>query len=706
MKKIWITLLVVSVSLVLLVFGCLSLVGSVAVHNILQSQSKPVEEAAQPVIVVPTQAAIVASPTLPIPTPSPSLTPIVVNVPLPTASLASVAGLGAPPAAVPTDTLGILENAVVPVNDPIDLAERLEGKENLPRNLEFPTTAYQVGAKQSFWVTNSETNQNFQINATLRSISNHVYFWAEDDISIHPNDLSNLIAAFEKKIIPTDNEFFGSEWNPGVDADPHLYILYAKKLGSFLAGYFSSADEYLPVVRPDSNGHEMFVLNADTAPLNDPYTYGVLAHEYQHMIHWYRDRNEETWMNEGFSNLAVLLNGYGVGGADQLYAKNPDIQLTDWPNDSTKRVAHYGASFLFLDYFLNRFGEQATKMVVSEAANGMVSIDKVLASLGVKDPSTGKLISADDVFADWELASYLHDPKVADGRYTYQNYPQAPKPKDTETIRSCTQASTQRDVSQYGADYIAITCKGNYQIHFEGSKQVGVLPVKPHSGSYAFFSNRGDESDMTLTRTFDFSNSSAPLTLTYWTWYDLEKDYDYLYLTASLDGKHWQILTTPSGTGTNPSGKSYGWGYTGTSGSGKGSQWIQEKVDLSQFAGKKVQLRFEYVTDAAVNGNGFLLDDVSVPETGYSTDFEKDNGGWVGSGFVRIQNDLPQTFRLALISKGTSTTLQMIELNQDNIADIPINIGNGVNEVVLVVSGITRFTTQKADYQFSFQHQP
>ena len=52
----------------------------------------------------------------------------------------------------------------------------------------------------------------------------------------------------------------------------------------------------------------------------------------------------------------------------------------------------------------------------------------------------------------------------------------------------------------------------------------------------------------------------------------------------------------------NPSGNSYGWGYTGSTG-----DWIQERVDLSQFAGQKVQIRFEYVTDAAVNEEGFLL---------------------------------------------------------------------------------------------------
>ena len=47
-----------------------------------------------------------------------------------------------------------------------------------------------------------------------------------------------------------------------------------------------------------------------------------------------------------------------------------------------------------------------------------------------------------------------------------------------------------------------------------------------------------------------------------------------------------------------------------------------EEVDLSQFAGQKVQIRFEYITDAAVNGEGFLLDDVQIDAINYQEDFE------------------------------------------------------------------------------------
>ncbi len=604
------------------------------------------------------------------------------------------------PGSIPTDTLSVLDRTFIPENNMIDLAERLQGKENIPRTLEPPAAPYQVGAKQSFWATNVDTNQSFKVSATLRYVTDHLYFWVEDGIDYEAGDLRNLAETFERQIYPTNRDFFGTEWTPGVDGDPHLYILYARRLGSSLAGYYSSADEVPPQAHEYSNGHEMFLLNADNVNLNEEFTYGVLAHEFQHMIHWYRDRNETSWLNEGFSELASFLNGYDVGGFDYAYVGNPDLQLNDWPNDSNATTPHYGASFLFLTYFLDRFGEEATKALVAHPENGMHSIDLVLQELGIVDSVTGQAVGADDIFQDWTVASYLQDRTVGDGRYTYHNYPAAPQPDETETISHCPTENQTRQVNQYGVDYIRITCAGDHVLRFEGSTVSRVIPADPHSGSFAFWSNKGDESDMTLTRTFDFTGQTGALTFNYWTWYDLEEDYDYVYLEASVDGEHWTILRTPSGTQEDPSGNSYGWGYNGLSGGGR---WIHEKVDLSQYAGQEVQIRFEYITDAAVNGEGFLLDDMEIPEIGYASDFENDNGGWEAAGFVRIQNLLPQTFRLALITRGRETTVTDVPLSADMTAEIPLQIGGGVREAILVVSGTTRYTRLPTAYRITIR---
>jgi hypothetical protein len=205
---------------------------------------------------------------------------------------------------------------------------------------------------------------------------------------------------------------------------------------------------------------------------------------------------------------------------------------------------------------------------------------------------------------------------------------------------------------------------------------------------------------MTLTRTFDFSEYTGPLTLSYWTWYDIEKDFDYAYVLASEDGENWEMLFPPSGTSEDPTGANYGWGYNGSSGGGP--EWIQENVDISQYAGKQIQLRFEYITDAAVNGEGLLLDDIAIPEAGYFSDFEQDDGGWEANGFARIQNLVPQNFKLSLITLGDQSEVIPIQLAQDNTARISIDLGGSVDEAILVVSGTTRLTRQPATYRFTF----
>jgi hypothetical protein len=604
------------------------------------------------------------------------------------------------PFQVPTDTLVILENTIVPINDPRELAFRLEGKSDIP--LTLPASGpRQLGDEQSFWVIDSDTDENFQIEATLQYITDHVYFWIENGVSFDAQDVADLAETFENQIYPTNRAFFGSEWNPGVDEDPHIYIIYASGIGSNVAGYFSSIDSLHPLVEEYSNAHETFMVSADNTELDEEFTRSVLAHEFQHMIHWNLDRNETSWLNEGFAELASFLNGYTTGGSEYAYISDPDLQLNDWPNDPNATFPHYGAGFLFTAYFLDRFGERATQALVTHPANGLVSVDAVLAEQGITDPLTGQTITANDVFMDWVIASYLQDPGISDSRFYYSNYPGAPQAGNTEFISNCSQDWQTRDVKQYGADYIQIDCQGSHTLTFEGSVQVPVIPADPYSGDYAFWSNKGDESDMLLSQTFDFRDHSGPLTLTYWTWYDIEEDWDYVYLIASTDGENWEIISTPSGTAYDPVGNNYGWAYTGLSGGGP--SWIQEEIDLSRFAGQEVTLQFEYITDAAVNGEGLLLDDMAIPEIGYFTDFEEDNGGWEAAGFVRIQNILPQTYRLAVISLGGETTIEQFTLSGDNRIEILLDFTGDVDEVVVVVSGTTRFTRQTAPYRLSIE---
>jgi immune inhibitor A len=600
---------------------------------------------------------------------------------------------------VSSDTLALLKRTDVPVADMHAIVCRLKDICNIPLTLPGPSAPLEIGAQEPFWVTDTDTNEDFQVTATLRYITEHAYFWVENGVSYDNTDMKNLLDTFEEKIYPTDREFFGSEWTPGVDGDPHLYILYASGVGSVVAGYYSSGDEVPAQVRAHSNAHEMFVMNA-SEDLGAEYTYGILAHEFQHMIHSNQDPNEGALLDEGFAELASFLNGYYSGWFAWFYLSDTDLNLTDWSTNTEEDTPHYGANFLFTKYFLDRFGERTTKELVQNQLNNLESVDDTLLQQGVSDALTGVPVTADDFFQDWTITNYLGDPSVGDGRYTYKDYSNLLNENETETISTCPVNGITRTVNQYGVDYIRITCPGAYTLQVTGATVTPLLPTEPHSGSRAFWSNMGNNSDMTVTREFDFTSVPDNIELNYWTWYDIEEDWDYLYLEGSTDGEHWEILNTPSGTSYNPVGNSFGFAYTGQT-----NGWIMETVDLSEFAGQKVSLRFEYMTDTAVYGDGFLLDDLSIPAIGYSTDFEADTGGWEAAGFVRIQNVLPQTFRLALITHGTNgSVVQYIPMSTDQTAEIPLTIGQGgVSEAVLVISGTTRFTRQLAGYQITIR---
>ncbi len=596
------------------------------------------------------------------------------------------------------ETHQTLLDAFIPNNDPIDLARRLAGKTGIPETLDPGLPKPQVGEVKPFWVSNVDTNEQFQVDAELVYMTEHSYFWVETGIKYNKSDLIELADTFESKIYPTNREFFGSEWTPGVDNDERLYVLYAANLGNNLAGYFSSVDSLHPLAHEYSNGHELFVFSADNLTFDEEYTYGVLAHEFQHMIHWYHDRNEDTWLNEGFSELSVFLNNYGTGFKDYLYAQDPDIQLTDWPTDFGDTTPHYGAAFLFVTYFLDRFGDDATKALVAETDNGMDSVDKVLSDLGIVDPSTGSVITADEVFMDWTTANFLGDTSVGDGRFAYNDYTDAPQVSSTELLTNCSRDSINGEVSQYGVDYIELDCSGIVNLYFKGTTEVKLLPEDAHSGSYAFWSNKGDESNMRLTKTLDLTAVSGSVKMSYWMWYDLEEDYDYLYLSASEDGQSWEIITTPRGTAEDISGNSYGWGYNGQTGG-----WVEETVDLSTYAGKNIQIRFEYVTDAAVNGEGLLLDDIRIDAIGYANDFETSADDWTAEGFVRVQNRLPQEYGVRLIktAKDGSVSIENLTLDENQSGQVQLNFDREVSQVIVSVSGLTSFTRMPAQYEIT-----
>jgi len=604
------------------------------------------------------------------------------------------------PTAQPTasgETERELAQAVLPIRDQRELALRLKpGVTDIPVVVNAKPPTYKVGDKQVFWVSNSDTDEHFQVTATLKYMNDVVYMWVDDTARLNESDLKRSADRFATQTYPTNRAFFGSELTPGIDNDPRLHILHARGLGRRVAGYYSSADEYSRLVNPYSNEKEIFYISADSnsARPNTAFYDGTLAHEFQHMIHWANDRNEDSWVNEGMSELASYLNGFDPGGADAAYMAKPDTQLTTWSDPSLGNIEHYGAAYLFMQYFLDRFGETLTKAVVASPENSIAGFDDALSKAGRPE-------RFEDIFADWLIANYVNK-RSADpnGRFGYAEI--EPDPPAVSATHRRFPITEKADVSQYGVDYIRLRGTGEVTITFTGQNVVGLVNAKPN-GSYAWWSNRGDDSNPTLTRAFDLTGVKTA-TLTFSTWYDLEDGWDYAYVVVSTDGgKKWQILRGQQTTDKNPVGNAFGPGYTGVSGGGKTPQWVQEKIDLTPFAGKKILLRFEYVTDDAVNGPGMLIDDISIPEIGYSDDAEKGKGGWEAAGWVRTDNRLAQRWLVQLLEIGSDGTvsLQRVPINPEGRGQVTVSRLDGLREAVLVVSAIAPTTTERATYSYT-----
>jgi hypothetical protein len=595
------------------------------------------------------------------------------------------------PLAAERQTAHDVTQATLPDRDLEDLAQRLQGLSPVSSKTGTDTPpGFQLGDKQTFWLHNVNANSFFTATAALQYETPHAYWWIEEGYQVSQRDLERSARSFEEHTYPNNRRLFGSEWSPGIDADPHIYIFLGNVPG--VGGYFSSPDEYPVQVRPRSNEHEMFYINLDNALPGNDYFDGILAHEFQHMIHWAVDRDEDTWVNEGLSELAGQINGYDVGNSDRLYTSKPDTQLTAWP-ELEDSGPNYGASYLFLAYFLEQYGEAAIRQLVTQQANGIAGFDRVLEAV---DPAQRQF---SDLFADWVIANYLDDPRLNEGRYGYTALRiERPAHAAHHTAYPIRETAT---VRQYAADYILLEGDGTLSIEFEGSQVVPLVGNEPHSGEYQWCAIRGDEGDARLTRALDLSQLEKA-TLRTWMWYDLEADYDYAYVEVSSDGgQSWMILSGQHTTAANPSGNSYGPAFTGLSGGEQEPRWIEERFDLTPYAGQPVLIRFQVITDDTVNHPGICLDDIAVPEIDFRTDVETGNDDWQAEGWVRVTENVPQRFLVQLITLGRQPRIERMTLDEQMHGTLTVaGLGTDADRAVLVVTAMAPSTTEPASYSY------
>jgi bacillopeptidase F (M6 metalloprotease family) len=173
-------------------------------------------------------------------------------------------------------------------------------------------------------------------------------------------------------------------------------------------------------------------------------------------------------------------------------------------------------------------------------------------------------------------------------------------------------------LSSYYAANSCATCHGP-----------NIVPLAPYQGSYMWKSGSWtDGADLVTALTLDLGVAlPAMSSLDFKSYYDIESGWDYGYVQVSTDGGgSWASLAGSITTTTNPNGRNLGNGITGAS-----AGWADAHFDLSAYAGQTVKIRFNYVTDAYVYGEGWFIDVVSLGPAGaplFSDDVETLKPEW------------------------------------------------------------------------------
>ncbi|MBF0501343.1 MAG: hypothetical protein HQM09_14480 [Candidatus Riflebacteria bacterium] len=245
----------------------------------------------------------------------------------------------------------------------------------------------QVGDEVTFFTPKTADDET-PVKAVLRRIGTHCYVFVEKGRSIEDEKLDKVVSWFDNRTYPTNTSYFGSEWTPGVDGDKRITLFLVGGLEA-ADGYFNAEDEYTKEKCKTSNEREMLYLAIERMSDMDDFMGALVAHEFQHLIHWNHDPKELCWVDEGCAEFASSLY-------DQLpftisyYLKNPDRCLLDWKD--TSEWSNYGNAFLFIDYLVshgagNEEGRRAlVRAIVDSKKQGVAGVTEALEKQGIKTP--------------------------------------------------------------------------------------------------------------------------------------------------------------------------------------------------------------------------------------------------------------------------------------------------------------------------------
>ncbi|MDZ5473507.1 immune inhibitor A [Bacillus sp. 31A1R] len=545
---------------------------------------------------------------------------------------------------------------------------------------------------------------------TLRSVGENVEIWVANDLSFPEGDtrpahvvtqeqVDKLRDEFDSNIYPKATQFFGV---PEVHDGSHSPL---PSMVGLPDGYYEGSDKVIMLVDniQDDNYNDptypFFVAgffwqtlenyidrNIITIDTNSWETrlestfFSTTIHELQHLIHADNDGSEETWINEGMSTFSEFLGGYGHGeGSINFYLDHPENSLVNWDEHRVtetgpETIADYGQVYLFTLYMYDKFGKEFIRELATSKLTGIDSVNATLKAYGEK-------LTFTELYQNFITALALDTDKVGNGVYNFDSIDLRDLPVDSNgtkrgiTVNYEEALKVEKEgVPAWGGDFKVLDFNEKIRtITFDG---VDFLPnpwksVKDPKNptNQVLWGNEGDEADNALIFEADLTGVSTA-TLKFDNFIDIEEQWDFGVVQVSTDnGQTWKSLANENTRSDvveegYPKIKENVPGFTGHS-----VDWQTETFDLSSYAGQKVLVSFRYLTDWGYNDTGWFIDNIEIPEIGFSAD------GSSTEGFKSVDQVLENyvNYTVTFINEKTvgknKTNYKVIHVDPFNVTD-------------------------------------
>jgi Immune inhibitor A peptidase M6 len=372
---------------------------------------------------------------------------------------------------------------------------------------------------------------------------------------------------------------------------------------------------------------------------------GTFAHEWQHLLQYYTDDFESTWLNEGLSDFAQTLTGYvdatatvfdrgadshifcfqGYGPVQTAFNPNPrdcggpENSLNLWGEDQGNAnavLADYGNAYSFMLFLYDRYGlDIITRLHNDGERQGLESVEANLAAEGAKDLYK--------VIHDFQSMTLL-DKLVGDARHSVVLG--ISKSRITsKSLRSSVNlanpdANDDPGAAPNGADYVQLQGAGGKalrgrdlrSLQFKGASTLPAIPLAwtvvsddpARAGNPVLAAPNVNNTDASAVT--EVTVPTADPTLRFLAKYGAEFGFDYGYVQVSTDGGATYETIAGDKTVDAPLGP----GLNGTT-----DGFEPHSYDLSAYAGQTVLIAIRYVSDGGVNEGGLRVDDITVGGT-------------------------------------------------------------------------------------------